>query len=198
MVEDIKLVRFPKESGVYLFKVDDEVIYVGSSVNLYMRMAKHISSIRKGSEHGYKQDLYQFLQKNQFIVEFQLTDSYRQLEQQLVEQYNPKYNSQRAYTGLGASKGREAEYKKEWYQKYRKEILKQVKQYKESHRQQIKQYNKQYYETNKEEKKQYNNQLCSYNNETLTLAALSMRLMRQGIQHPAQEAKKYLIGDNDE
>ena len=45
----------------------------------------------------------------------------------------------------------------------------------------------------KEYRKEYRNQLCFYNNETITLAALSMRLMRQGIDHPVLEAKKYLL-----
>lgn len=184
MVKDIKLCTFPKESGAYLFKVDEEVIYVGSSKNLYMRMAQHRNCIRKGGNYNgtSKQDLYQFLQKNQFIVEFQLTDDYRQLEQKLVEKYNPKYNAIRAYTGCGAYKGREAEYNKERYQKYKEEILGQVKQYYESHKQQKKQY-----------QKKYDNQLCSYNGQTLTLNALKLRFIKAGISHPQLEAKKYLL-----
>ena len=178
MVEDIKLDTFPKEAGVYMFKVNDEIIYIGSSNNLYKRMVKHRSCIRKCSEHGYKQDLYQFLQSNPFTVEFQIIDNYRQLEQQLVEKYHPRYNAIRAYTGLGAKKGREVEYMKEYDKKYKEEVLEQNKQYRESH---------------KEQKKQYNNQLCLYNGQTLTLAALSKRFERMGIEHPVLEAKKYLI-----
>ena len=48
-------------------------------------------------------------------------------------------------------------------------------------------------EYNKEYIKEYNNQLCSYNGKTLTLGALSMRFQRAGIEHPTQEAKKYII-----
>ena len=224
MVEDIVLNTFPMESGVYLFKANDEVIYVGSSKNLNTRMKCHRSCIRKGSVHGYKQDLYQYLQENPFTVEFQLTDDYRQLEQDLVEKYNPKYNANRAYTGLGTWNGREVEYKKEWYQKYKEEILGQKKQYYEAHKQQKKQYyeankeeilcqRKQYYEANKEEalkqrkqyyeahkqqKKEYYNQLCYYNGETITLCALSMRFRKAGITHPVIEAKKYLLGGCDD
>ena len=167
MVENIVLGTFPKEAGVYLFKVNEEVIYVGSSKNLYKRMVVHKSAIKKGSEHGYKQDLYQFLQTNQFIIELQLTDSYRQLEQELVERYHPKYNAIRAYTGL-AWNGNKVEYNKEYDQKYKKEIS--------------------------EQKKQYDNQLCYFNNETLTLCALRERFKRMGITHPQLEAKKYLMG----
>ena len=168
MIENIVLDKFPKKSGAYLFKTNDEVIYVGSSKNLYKRMVSHRRCIRQGSSHGYKQDLYQYLQLNSFTVEFQITDNYRQLEQELVEKYNPRYNSHRAYTGLGARKGRVAEYEKERYQKYKEEL----KQY----------------------QNQYNSQLCCYNNEVLTLATLSMRFIKACIPHPVIEAKKYLIG----
>lgn len=48
-------------------------------------------------------------------------------------------------------------------------------------------------EYNKEYIKEYNNQLCSYNGETLTLCALSMRFQRSGVEHPTKEAKKYLL-----
>ena len=185
MIEDIVLNTFPKESGVYLFKANDEVIYVGSSKNLYHRMSVHNTAIKKGSEHGYKQDLYQYLQTNTFAVEFQLTDNYRQLEQQLIEQHHPKYNSHRAFTGLNAYKGREAEYNKEHYWKYKEEILEQVKQYYESHKQQkIK------------NQKKYGNQLCFYNGQTLTLNALRLRFRKAGLSNPTAEAKKYLKDTN--
>ena len=180
MVENIKLDSFTKEAGAYLFKVNDEVIYVGSSNNLYRRMTFHRSCIKKGSDHGYKQDLYECLQINQFTVDFQLTNDYRQLEQELVEKYHPKYNANRANTGLGASKGREVEYYKEWYHKYKEEVS---------------EHKKQYYVSHKQQKKQYYNQLCYYNGETITLCALRERFKRQGINHSTLEAKKYLIGD---
>ena len=173
MVEDIVLYTFPKEAGVYLFKIDNEVIYVGSSNNIYLRMVNHKSCIRKGGDHGYKQDLYQYLQSNPFTVEFYLTDVYRQLEQELVEKYHPRYNSYRAYTGL-ACNGNKVEYEKQRYQKYKEEILEQNKKY----------------------SKQYDNQLCIYNGETLTLNALRKRFKRRGISNPTQEAKKYIVRRN--
>ena len=165
MVEDIKLYAFPKEAGVYLFSANEEVIYVGSSKNLYHRMTCHRSCIRQGSVHGYKQDLYQYLQENPFTVEFQLTDDYRQLEQDLVEKYNPKYNANRAYTGV-AWNGNRSEYGKEYNEKY--------------------QYQKQY-------QSKYINQLCLYEGQVITLHALYQRFWSQGITHPTAEAKKYLI-----
>ena len=46
---------------------------------------------------------------------------------------------------------------------------------------------------NREYQKEYRNQLCIYNNEILTLNALSKRFQRAGIEHPQIEAKKYLL-----
>jgi hypothetical protein len=44
--------------------------------------------------------------------------------------------------------------------------------------------------------KRYLNRICLYEDETLTLGALSQRFYKQGIPHPTQEAKKYLIETN--
>ena len=55
-----------------------------------------------------------------------------------------------------------------------------------------------YKKYNKKASNKYKNQLCYYNGETLTLAALYLRFYRAGIYNPAQEAKKYLIGGNDD
>ena len=159
----INLSEYPQASGVYYFISNNEVIYIGSSKNLYDRMKNHKQYIKKGSSHGYKQDLYQFLQSNPFTIEFQLSDNYKQLEEDLINIHQPMFNANRANTGLGARKGREAEYMKEYDKKYKEEI------------------------------KQYRDQLCSYNGETLTLDALRARFVRRGIEHPVLEAKKYLI-----
>ena len=58
-----------------------------------------------------------------------------------------------------------------------------------------KQYHKKY---DNKYHKEYDNRLCFYNGETITLCALSKRFMKQGIIHSTQEAKKYLIGGNDD
>lgn len=168
MLENINLKETPKESGIYRFLDENQnVIYIGSSKNLYDRMANHRSSINKGSNQGHQTDLYQFLKSNQFTVEYQTTEDYKQIEQELIEQYNPKYNSNRANTGLGAKKGRETEWKKAYDKKYEEEI--------------------------RQNRKQYKHQLCSYNGEILTLNALSKRFRKRGIEHSYIEAKQYLI-----
>lgn len=195
----INITAFPKSSGVYIFKSNDEIIYIGSSKNLYQRMSVHNTEIRKGSNARQNQPLYKFLSKSPFTVEFQLTDNYREEEQKLIEKYHPIYNAIRAFTGLGARKGRKAEYAKEYNKKYKEEIRQYQKQYNnkyyDSHREEILEEMKQYNDSHREEIKQYQKQQCLYNGEIMTLCALSMRFKRQGIPHPTIEAKKYLIGD---
>ena len=58
-----------------------------------------------------------------------------------------------------------------------------------------KKYHKKYNKSDKykEYQKEYRNQHCCYNGETLTLNALRLRFKRKGIDHPIQEAKKYLL-----
>lgn len=53
-----------------------------------------------------------------------------------------------------------------------------------------KEYNKNY---QKEYYKEYKSQLCLYKGEILALNALKTRFYRKGIEHPAIEAKKYLL-----
>ena len=57
---------------------------------------------------------------------------------------------------------------------------------------------KRYIETHRKASNNYENQLCYFNNEVLTLATLSMRFIKAGIQHPTLEAKKYLIRSKDD
>lgn len=172
MIEDIKLSDFPHSSGVYLIKdVDGVIIYVGSSKDLYMRMARHRSYIKKGIISERNKELYQYLQSNQFTVEFQLSTDYRHLEQKLIEEYKPKYNQVRAFTDCGTRKGRKTEYMKSYREKYKEEIIQRKKQ----------------------SDKQYYSRRCNYNGETLTLNALRARFIKAGIPHPVLEAKKYLI-----
>lgn len=177
----INLKDFPKSSGVYWIVSNEEIIYVGSSKDLYRRMLEHNRYIKKGCEPRHKTKLYQFLQTNQFTVHFQLETNYRQLEQHLIEQYNPKYNQVRAYTGI-TSNGNRTEYRKEHRHKFHEEHLETMRKYRESNKEKIKQQNNQYYK-----------QLCNYNGEILTLNALKQRFLKQGVEHSFIEAKKYLI-----
>ena len=157
-----------KISGIY--KITNTItndFYIGSSKNVKKRWADHkcISTWKRCQNSQLYQDMKKYgTDKFEFEILAEVEEwKLKEMEQQFIETLNPRYNSHRAYTGVGAYKGNKAEYKKEHYQKY------------------------------KEEKKQYDNQLCFYKGETLTLNALSKRFIRQGIPHPVLEAKKYII-----
>ena len=98
--------------------------------------------------------------------------------------------------------------KKYGVDKFSLEILEEVEpeQLKEAEQQFIEQYNptynnynakgldvKRHIESHRKASNNYENQLCYYNNEVLTLATLSMRFIKAGIEHPTLEAKRYLI-----
>ena len=126
MIKDVKLNDFPRCSGVYwITDVNGAVIYVGSSNNLYQRMGKHRSYIKAGSNKGYQKDLYEYLQKNEFKIAFELTDDYRKYEQYLIEKHNPRFNQKVVYTSLDRKAYIKAywethkEEKKQYYKKYR-------------------------------------------------------------------------------
>lgn len=72
-----------------------------------------------------------------------------------------------------------------------------IKEYLKAHNEKYKEYRKayykEYYKAHKDELRKYQSKLCLYNGESLTLYALVMRFRRARIEHPVEEAKKYLI-----
>ena len=144
--------------------------YIGSSKNVKRRWTAHkCPSVWKNNPNN---PMYIDMQKygvDKFefqILEVVEEESLKETEQQFIEKLQPTYNSNNA-------KGLNIERLKETNKKYEKSDKR-----KESHR---------------KANKKYHNQLCLYNGQTLTLNALKMRFMRKGIEHPTQEAKKYLI-----
>ena len=179
--------------------------YIGSSKNVKHRWADH----KNPSRWNYcpNNQLYQDMQKygvDKFafeILEEVEEGSLKEVEQQFIETLKPTYNNINA-------KGFDFERRK----KYKKEYQKSEKG-KEYHKEAQKKYNKsdkgkeaqkKYQksdkgkESNRKAVNKYYSQLCFYNGETLTLNALRKRFRSQGIDHPTAEAKKYLIGGNNE
>lgn len=174
-----------KISGVYqIVNTITGDCYIGSSVDLEKRKQEHFrESIWK---HNPNKQLYKDMKqygKDSFLfrpIRLCKPEELKKYEQAAIEKYNPKYNVKAAYTGLtGLSK---EEYNKQYY----KENADNIKQY-------HKQYNKENIDEIKQYQKQYHNQKCLYENELLTLNALTLRFVKKGIDHPTQEAKKYLI-----
>ena len=148
--------------------------YIGSSKDVKKRWKDHKCQ-STWNEYPNKQ-LYQDMQKYGLenfvfeILEEVEIDKLKEKEQQFIETLKPTYNNINA-------KGWDVERYKEANRKANRKYQKSDKG-KESHR---------------KSNNKYNSQLCCYNNETLTLNALKKRFWRQGISHPTQEAKKYLL-----
>ena len=161
-----------------IYKITNTVtgdFYIGSSKDVKIRWLEHKCPSR-WKQHP-NNPMYLDMKKfgvDKFVFEILAeveVDKLKETEQQFIEKLKPTYNQMNA-------KGWDIERHK----KYQKEY--------------IKEYNKS--NKGKESKRKYNNQLCCYNGETLTLNALSMRFMRQGIKHPTAEAKKYLLKENEQ
>ena len=164
-----------KISAVY--KITNTVtgdFYIGSSNNVKRRWAHH--KIPSTWNKYPNKQLYLDMKKygvDKFVFEVLEEveeNKLKETEQQFIETLKPTYNSNNA-------NGLNIERRKEYNKEYQKEYNKSDK---------YKEYNKQYH-------KEYNNQLCYYNDQTLTLCALSTRFKRKGIINPTQEAKKSII-----
>ena len=149
--------------------------YIGSSKNVKRRWTKHKS---KSTWKQYPNNLlYQDFQKygiDKFelqILEEVEVDKLKEAEQQFIETLKPTYNSIRA-------KGFDIERRKKYKKEYNKSD--KCKEYKKS-------------DKYKKYRKEYDNQQCFYNGKTITLGTLRQRFRKAGIEHPAIEAKKYLI-----
>ena len=165
-----------KVSGIY--KITNTItgdFYIGSSKDVKKRWASHKckSTWNKCPSNPMYQDMQKYgVDKFAFEILAEVEEgSLKEMEQQFIEMLNPTYNNYNA-------KGRDIERQKE-YEKSDK----------------VKKYHKEYQKSDKYKKarNKYYSQLCYYNGETLTLRALSIRFWRQGIDHPTQEAKKYLL-----
>ena len=176
-----------KICGIY--KITNTItgdFYIGSSKNVKSRLESHKwpSTWKQHPNNPMYLDMKKYgIDKFVFeILEEVEADKLKETEQKFIELLNPSYNN---YNAKGLDIERYKEYQKEYKKEYRK--TDKYKEYQKSDKCK---------ESNKKACNKYNNQLCFYNGETITLHALSMRFWSQGIEHPTQEAKKYLIKKN--
>ena len=190
-----------KISAVY--KISNVItgdFYIGSSKNVKKRWVEHKCKSKWNEQPNnpmyldmqkYGTDKFEF----QILAEVEI-DKLKETEQQFIETLKPIYNR---YNAKGIDVERYKEYQKEYQEEYRKtdKSKEYQKEYQKEYRKtdKSKEYQKQY---QKQYQLEYNSQLCLYNGQTLTLKALYQRFWRRGIPHPVKEAKKYLIGGNDD
>ena len=188
-----------KICGVY--KITNTItgdFYIGSSKDVKQRWMNHKKPSRWKAYPN--NPMYQDIQKygvDKFVFEILAEieeGSLKETEQEFIKKLQPTYNDRNA-DGWNTERLKESKRKaKRKYQKTEKG-KEYKKEYRKTHRDEINEYQKKYRQSDKykESQKKYKNQLCIYNGEKITLAALSARLRKAGIDHPTQEAKKYLI-----
>lgn len=72
------------------------------------------------------------------------------------------------------------------------------KKYRETHAEELAEKGRRYYAENKEKRNAYYNRQCSYDGKTMTFRALILKFLHQGVPHPTQVAKQYLIEKENE
>lgn len=179
-----------KITGIY--KVTNIItgeFYIGSSKNIKQRWVSHKNPSFRAQHPNVK--LYKGMAQyglNNFTFEIiEETDNLKEREQYYIEQLKPTYNDRQA-NGYNAERLKESMRRasRKYYKVHQVERLSYKKEY-----------NKTHHAENLTRMKAWCNKLCLYEGETITLHALSCRFRRLGIISPTQEAKKYLIENND-
>ena len=191
-----------KISGIY--KITNTItgdFYIGSSKNVKSRWTDHKkpSTWKQCPNNPMYIDMQKYgVDKFVFeILEEAEEGKLKVAEQKFIELLKPAYNSNRA-------NGWDIERYKEYQKKYNKSEKRKESQKKYNKSEKRKESQKKYQksdkckESHRKARNKYNNQLCFYNGKTLTLHALYQRFRSQGIEHSAQEKKKYLIGGNND
>ena len=173
-----------------IYKITNTItgdFYIGSSKDVKKRWAAHKCPSRWKIYSN--NPMYLDMQKygvDKFVFEILAEvepEKLKDAEQKFIETLKPTYNNINA-NGLNVE--RRKKYQKEYMKEYHK--TDKYKNYQKEYQQSDK-----YKKHQKEFYKEYKNQLCIYNNEILTLNALSKRFSKAGIPHPQIEAKKYLL-----
>lgn len=92
MLEDIELKELPQTSGVYYFiNSENEIIYIGSSKNIYTKIQKYKNYIKTGNYPKGKEELCNYLKNNSFTIGFSVTESYEFVKRNLIELFQTKF-----------------------------------------------------------------------------------------------------------
>ena len=94
MYEDDDIRNKYNMPGVYGIYCDDELLYIGKSKNMLMRLAQHIKNINRGKEkkYVYLRELKKQKKKIRFDVLYAGED-FTRVEAELIEKYNPPLNT---------------------------------------------------------------------------------------------------------
>lgn len=80
--------------GVYSISVEEELLYIGKSKNMLMRLAQHIKGINRGKEKKYQE--LRKLKKEGKKIKFDVLyvgDDFTRVEAELIKKLKPKLNT---------------------------------------------------------------------------------------------------------
>lgn len=143
--------------------------YIGSSKQLEKRIYEHIYASTYKKHKQYNSKLYKDIRKYG-IDNFDIS-----ILEEIDDDLDLRAREQYYITLL-----------KPYYNNMKSSCMTNREEYLKKYREQH--YGKSYYQ-------ERDNKLCSYNDEILTFAALRMRFVKAGIEHPSIEAKKYIIAE---
>jgi hypothetical protein len=171
-------------------KLFPELIYVGSTNNLYKRKNNHKSSCFNQNSNNYNTLLYQFIRNNNINfdeLQFEILDEFEcdargtatQFEQLFIDQFSMKLNMKDAYTTkkdkeyMDDYRKKNKEHKREtdkrYYENNKETILEQTKEYRKNNKEQLSEYFKEYNQKNKEKISEKNKEYNEKNKEKITV-----------------------------
>src|SRR3989338_11408251 len=89
MIKTNEIKSLPSTTGVYLFKKDNEILYIGKTISLKARILAHFENAKLDPKES-------LIIRNSDKLEYILTDSEFKallLESSLIQKYQPKYNA---------------------------------------------------------------------------------------------------------
>ena len=133
-------------------------IYIGHTTNFTQRKNSHKTSCCNENSKNYNQNVYQFIRQNGgwdnwSMVQIELKNCKDKREAELIEhtfiqELKATLNVNNPY---GMYKENPQQYKEDWYEENKEEILEKAKEYYEENKEQKLEYQKQYAEEHKEE-----------------------------------------------
>lgn len=165
---------------IYVYMLNDEMLYIGSTFNLKKRERKHTSDLKKGHQPFHRYLNEKGLKIDDLHKEVVETAIYEKepleiLERMLIEHWEPLCNVNIPGRTKSERYQQIAEYQKVYCQDNGERLSEYQKQYREANKEQMKQYNV----VNKEKKAEYDRQYREANKEQMAEYQRQYRLKKK-------------------
>lgn len=166
--------------SVYIIRSKDlslHDIYIGSTKNMRKREITHKTNCYNENSRDYNIKVYKFIRDNggwdnwEMVkiasVWYKATKSLKQIEQDYIDKYKPKLNSNRAYRSEEYYKEYKKQKVKEWFENNREYHIKYQNEYREKNKEVLKEKKKEYYHKNIDRLTEYLKEWREKNKEVL-------------------------------